>query len=45
MVKQKDNLKLTKQDWIDCGLKALGESGLAAVKIEPLAKLLKVTKV
>jgi AcrR family transcriptional regulator len=44
MVKQKDNLKLTKQDWIDCGLKVLGESGLEAIKVEPLAKLLKVTK-
>jgi AcrR family transcriptional regulator len=27
-----------------CGLKVLGESGLEAIKVEPLAKLLKVTK-
>ncbi|AFY39209.1 regulatory protein TetR [[Leptolyngbya] sp. PCC 7376] len=44
MVKKKENSKLGKQDWINLGLKVLSESGVAAVRVEPLAKLLEVTK-
>lgn len=36
--------KLKRQDWIDAGLRVLAESGVEAVRVEPLAKLLKVTK-
>lgn len=43
MVK-KDNFKLGKQDWIECGLKVLADGGVEAIKVEPLAKLLNVTK-
>ncbi|MGL5872609.1 MAG: TetR/AcrR family transcriptional regulator [Xenococcaceae cyanobacterium] len=43
MVK-KDNLKLGKQDWIECGLEVLADRGVEAIKVEPLAKLLNVTK-
>jgi AcrR family transcriptional regulator len=43
MVK-KENFKLRKQDWIECGLEVLADSRIEAVKVEPLAKLLNVTK-
>jgi AcrR family transcriptional regulator len=36
--------RLTAQDWVDAALAALGEGGLAAVAVEPLAKRLKTTK-
>jgi len=36
--------KLGRQDWIETGLAVLGKSGIEAVRIEPLAKLMKVTK-
>lgn len=36
--------KLSKQDWIETGLKVLAESGVEAVRVEPLAKQLKITK-
>ncbi|MCO6007572.1 TetR/AcrR family transcriptional regulator [Actinoallomurus purpureus] len=36
--------RLTAQDWVDAALTALGEGGLAAVAVEPLAKRLKATK-
>ncbi|GAA4636280.1 TetR/AcrR family transcriptional regulator [Actinoallomurus vinaceus] len=36
--------RLTAQDWVDAALTALGEGGLAAVAVEPLAKRLKTTK-
>lgn len=36
--------KLGRQDWIDTGLSVLAESGVEAVRVEPLAKLMKVTK-
>jgi AcrR family transcriptional regulator len=44
MVKKQENLKLGKQDWIDCGLRVLADRGVEAIKVEPLAKLLNVTK-
>jgi AcrR family transcriptional regulator len=43
MVK-KEIAKLAKQDWIERGLKVLAEQGIEAVRVEPLAKLLHVTK-
>ncbi|MDY6782516.1 MAG: TetR/AcrR family transcriptional regulator [Cyanobacteriota bacterium] len=44
MVKKIKTSKLGKQDWTDLGLKVLAESGVEAVRVEPLAKLLNVTK-
>jgi AcrR family transcriptional regulator len=45
MVKQKTlEPKLGRQDWVKAGLAVLGQSGVAAVRVEPLAKLMKVTK-
>jgi AcrR family transcriptional regulator len=44
MSKQNKNTKLERQDWIDVGLKVLAEGGIESVKVEPLAKLLNVTK-
>jgi AcrR family transcriptional regulator len=44
MSKQNKNIKLERQDWIDVGLKVLAEGGIESVKVEPLAKLLNVTK-
>lgn len=43
MVK-KETTKLGRKDWIKQGLKVLGESGVEAVRVEPLAKLMNVTK-
>jgi len=36
--------KLGRQDWLTIGLKVLAESGIEAVRVEPLAKLMNVTK-
>src|SRR5581483_5210006 len=36
--------QLSAQDWIDAGLKALAKSGFAALKAEPLAKSLGVSR-
>lgn len=44
MVKKNEISKLGRQNWIDLGLKVLAESGVEAVRVEPLAKLLNVTK-
>jgi AcrR family transcriptional regulator len=45
MVKQKTTApKLGRQDWIDYGLRVLAQSGVEAVRVEPLAKLMQVTK-
>lgn len=44
MVKRKEGSKLTRQDWIDQSLRTLSESGVDAVRVEPLAKLMGVTK-
>lgn len=44
MVKKAEKPKLGKQDWIEQGSKILASSGVEAVRVEPLAKLLKVTK-
>ena len=45
MVKQKSLApKLSRQDWIKMGLTVLAESGVEAVRIEPLAKRMSVTK-
>lgn len=35
---------LTRQDWINQGLNTLAESGVETVRVEPLAKLMGVTK-
>ncbi len=44
MVKKNEISKLGRQDWIDLGLRVIAESGVEAVRVEPLAKLLDVTK-
>ena len=44
MVKNKENIKLKRKDWIAQGLKVLGENGVEAVRVEPLAKSMEVTK-
>lgn len=44
MGKKKEIIKLGRKDWIDKGLKVLAESGVEAVRVEPLAKLMNVTK-
>ncbi len=45
MVKQKTlEPKLGRQDWIETGLVVLAESGVEAVRVEPLAKRMGVTK-
>jgi AcrR family transcriptional regulator len=44
MVKKEEIAKLGQQDWIELGLKVLAENGVDAVRVEPLAKLLNVTK-
>ncbi len=45
MAKQKSlEIKLGRQDWIKTGLAVLAESGVEAVRVEPLAKRMKVTK-
>ncbi|WP_346293254.1 TetR/AcrR family transcriptional regulator [Sphaerothrix gracilis] len=44
MVKEKDAVSLSRQDWIALGLSVLAESGIGAVRVEPLAKQLHVTK-
>ncbi|NEP62877.1 MAG: TetR/AcrR family transcriptional regulator [Symploca sp. SIO2G7] len=36
--------KLGRQDWINAGLMVLAEGGVEAVRIEPLAKRMKITK-
>jgi AcrR family transcriptional regulator len=45
MVRQKTlEPKLGRQDWIKTGLDVLAESGVEAVRVEPLAKRMNVTK-
>jgi AcrR family transcriptional regulator len=45
MVKQESSEpKLGRQDWIKAGLAVLAESGVEAVRVEPLAKRMQVTK-
>ncbi|MEO0987767.1 MAG: TetR/AcrR family transcriptional regulator [Cyanobacteria bacterium J06639_14] len=45
MVKRKAlEPKLDREDWIKMGLTVLAESGVDAVRVEPLAKQMKVTK-
>ena len=44
MVKKSEKSKLGKQDWIDRGLIVLADQGMNAVRVEPLAKELAVTK-
>ena len=36
--------KLGRQDWLTAGLQVLAESGIEGVRVEPLAKLMNVTK-
>ena len=36
--------KLGRQDWLNIGLQTLIEIGIEAVRVEPIAKLLKVTR-
>ena len=42
--KKSTDSKLGRQDWINAGLMALAEGGVAAVRVEPLAKRMKMTK-
>jgi AcrR family transcriptional regulator len=44
MVKEQESAKLSRINWIDCGIKVLSESGVDAVRVEPMARLLNVTK-
>ncbi len=44
MEKQQDGKKLGRQHWISCGLEVLATSGIDDVRVEPIAKLMKVTK-
>ena len=44
MPKQANSTKLGRQDWIDTGLKVLAKSGVESVRVEPIAKLMNVTK-
>jgi AcrR family transcriptional regulator len=44
MDKKSDLSNLTRQNWIDRGLEVLAKSGVEAVRVEPLAKLMGVTK-
>lgn len=44
MGKKPELSNLTRQDWIDQGLKTLAETGVETVRVEPLAKLMGVTK-
>lgn len=42
---EKDKIsKLGRQDWLTAGLQVLAESGIEAVRVESLAKLMNVTK-
>ena len=38
------SMRLSRQEWIDAGLKAMARDGVDAVRIERLAAALKVTK-
>lgn len=44
MGKKTELSNLTRQDWINQGLKTLAETGVETVRVEPLAKLMGVTK-
>jgi AcrR family transcriptional regulator len=44
MFKKTEPSNLTRQDWIDQGLKTLAETGVETVRVEPLARLMGVTK-
>lgn len=44
MDKKSDLSNLSRQDWVDQGLKVLANGGVEKVRIEPLAKLMGVTK-
>lgn len=41
---KKETPKLGRHDWLTIALKVLAESGIEAVRVEPLAKLMNVTK-
>ncbi len=44
MGKQEQKARLGRNDWVLAGLRALARGGVAAVKVEPLARDLKTTK-
>lgn len=44
MERSKDAKRLDAQDWIQAGAEVLAEEGINAVKVEPIAKRLQVTK-
>lgn len=44
MVKKKETVTLTRTDWLNQGLIVLAKKGVEAVRVEPLAKQLGVTK-
>lgn len=41
---KQESVKLGRVNWIECGLRVLAENGVEAVRVEPVAKLLNVTK-
>jgi AcrR family transcriptional regulator len=43
-MEQETTAKLGRQDWLDIGLQTLVKKGIDAVRIDPLAKMLKVTR-
>jgi AcrR family transcriptional regulator len=44
MEKKQTGQKLDRQQWILVGLQVLADSGIDDVRVEPIAKLMKVTK-
>lgn len=44
MVKQTETVQLGQEDWIQAGLEVLAKSGVEAVRVEPLARRMGVTK-
>jgi AcrR family transcriptional regulator len=44
MVIKKEIISLTRQDWIQQGLSTLASHGIESVRVEPLAKIMGVTK-
>jgi AcrR family transcriptional regulator len=44
MLIKQESVKLSRINWIDCGIRVLAENGVEAVRVEPIAKLLNVTK-
>ncbi|HEY9599332.1 MAG TPA: TetR/AcrR family transcriptional regulator [Cyanophyceae cyanobacterium] len=43
-IDKQTTVKISRQDWMTIGLQTLIESGIEAVRVEPLAKRLNVTR-